>query len=612
MRKFDRLLTLDFETYYGLHYTLSKMTTEAYIRDPRFKAHMLGVKDAHENAFVVDGRDIQEWVRTVDWKRTAVLMHHAHFDGLILSHHYGVRPAFFFDTLSMARALHGTQVGGSLAKLAAHYGVGTKGRELANSKDVRDLPPQLYQSIAGYCANDVELTYRLFQQMRIGYPKRELEIIDCVVKMFTRPALHLDDALLRDYIRDEQTRKHDLLESLRETLRLPDVDAVKSMVMSNQQFADLLESRGVPAPMKVSVTTGKPTLALAKTDRGMTDLLEHPDEVVSEAAHVRLGVKSTINETRAVRMLEMGMRGPACIYLNYSGAFQTHRLSGGDKMNFQNFPSRDGKAMLRHALRAPHGTSVVACDSSNIELRCNMTAAGQWDVVRSLREGGDLYCEFAARYYGRVVTKADKLERLFGKIAILGLGYGMGDDKFRITARTQGGFELDITEAVRAVRFYRTTYPAIPRWWYFWDDIIPSLAAGRTVGMHDMGIRIHRGAIHLPTGMPLQYPDLRQDANGEWSIATRGGRSKVYGAKLVENITQALARNIVMEQTIEISKRYPVVLSVHDEVVFLCRTGGEDDAKAYAVEVMSKSPSWWPEVPLAAEASSGPTYGDAK
>lgn len=619
MPRFNTLVTLDYETFYSQSYTLKKLTTENYIRHPDFKAHMVGLKINSEPAFVVPSGDIQHALNQFDWKKTAVLMHHAHFDGLIMSHHHRTKPCMFFDTLSMARGLHGTQVGGSLAKLATHYGVGEKGRELADSLGIRDLPPGLYQRIAGYCANDVELTYALFMAMRKNFPAKEYDVIDAVVKMFTRPALELDGDELATYITEEQQRKENLLALVASRLGYADQpdgptaeDQVRSAVMSNRQFADLLELCGVEPPMKISPATGKPTLALAKSDRGMTDLLEHDDELVRDLVSVRLGVKSSINETRAIRMLEMGERGKACVYLNYSGAFQTHRLSGGDKMNWQNFPARDGKARLRHAIRAPRGTSVVACDSSNIELRVNMAAAGQRDVVESLRRGEDLYCGFASTYYRREITKADKPQRDFGKCAILGLGFGMGDEKFRTTARVRTKQIVSPEDSARTVKLYRSSYSAVPRWWYFWDDILPTLAAGRTAAMHEIGIKVQGGCIHLPTGLPLQYPELRQDSNGDWVMRTRSGWTKTYGAKLVENITQAMARNIVMEQTVTISRRYPVVMSVHDEVVFLCREGEEDEASAFAVEVMSTTPSWFPDLPLAAEAEHGKTYGECK
>lgn len=609
-QKFDTLVTLDFETYYSQQYSLRKMTTEEYIRHPDFHAQMCGIKINSEPTFVVPSGDLKHAFAQFNWRKTAALAHHAHFDGLILSHHYGVQPKHWFDTLSMARAIHGTQVGGSLAKLATHYNVGAKGKELANAMGIRDLPPALYESMAGYCANDVELTFALFLLMRNKIPKMESEVIDIVVKMFTRPTLRLDGKELKTYIEEEQKRKATLITDLQAVLGADSEDDVKDMLMSNQKFAAILEAYGVEPPMKVSPAIRKPTLALAKTDKGMTDLLEHENETVRDLAAARLGTKSTINETRAIRMMDMGSRGPACVYLNFSGAEQTHRLSGGDKMNWQNFPQAK-KARLRHAIQSPRGTKLVAVDSSNIELRVNHVLAGQRSTVDLLRAGEDLYCDFASQRYKRVITKADTQERQYGKVCHLALGYGMGDAKFATTARLWG-LKIDDGEALQTVRLYRSLYAALPRWWYAWQEIIPTLASGRTAGMHEIGIRVGGGMIQMDGFLPLRYPDLRQDADGEWTIQSRHGRTKVYGAKLVENITQWIARNIVMEQTVTIAKRFPVVMSVHDEVVYLCRDGEEDEALAFGVEVMSRSPDWFPQIPLGAEGHAATSYGDCK
>lgn len=610
MSRIDTLLTLDFETYYSQSYSLSRMTTEAYIRHPEFHAQMVGLKHNDQPTYVVPHEDIPTAFAKINWARTGVLCHNAHFDGLILSHHYKVKPRMFFDTLSMARAIRCDDVGNSLKKLAQQYGLGAKGDELASALGIKHLPPELYEKLAGYCANDVELTYALFMKLRPMFPKREYDVVDFVIKTFTRPTLELDAIELTAFIKDEQERKAKMLDHVAAKLGVSP-EETRDMVMSNAQFAGLLDAAGVEVPMKVSNATGKPMPALAKTDKGMTDLLDHPDELVSDLVALRLGTKSTINESRALRMLEMGERGPACVYLKYSGAKQTHRLSGGDKMNWQNFPARDGKARLRHAIRAPRGTRMVAVDSSNIELRVNMTLAGQLDAVAALRSGQDLYCEFATRYYGRNITKADKTERNFGKASLLGLGYGMGPDKFQFAAQAMYGVKLDAQQSERGVKMYRSTYPSVPRWWWAWNDIIPTLAAGHTAAMHDIGLRVEKGCICLDGFLPLRYPDLRE-INGEWSISGRANRSRVYGAKLVENLTQWVARNIVMGQTVEIAKRYPVVMSVHDEVVFLCRDGEHEDALAWAVEIMSRSPDWFPQVPLAAEGHAEYTYGECK
>src|SRR5687767_3387670 len=93
--KFDTVITLDFETFYGDDYTLSKMTNESYVRDPRFETIGCGVKVDHGPTVWTDEAGLRSWAATVDWSRVAVLAHHTHFDGLIFAHHYGINPAFW-------------------------------------------------------------------------------------------------------------------------------------------------------------------------------------------------------------------------------------------------------------------------------------------------------------------------------------------------------------------------------------------------------------------------------------------------------------------------------------------------------------------------------------
>ncbi len=123
------IITLDFETLFSADYTLTSMTTEEYVRDPRFGIHGFAVRwneypDAQcEDTIWYDTEMAQPGsqcvLNQVDWSRTAVLCHHTHFDGLILSYHYGIKPAFWLDTLSMARLLHGNHIKKSLKVVPA-------------------------------------------------------------------------------------------------------------------------------------------------------------------------------------------------------------------------------------------------------------------------------------------------------------------------------------------------------------------------------------------------------------------------------------------------------------------------------------------------------------
>ena len=123
-------IALDCETYYADDYTLSKMTTEAYVRDPRFETIGVGLKigDTREGRLWLEHEEFRAFAARVDWSHVGVVMHHANFDALILSHRYGVRPGFIIDTLSMARTFVPADVGGSLKRLARYFEIGEKGK----------------------------------------------------------------------------------------------------------------------------------------------------------------------------------------------------------------------------------------------------------------------------------------------------------------------------------------------------------------------------------------------------------------------------------------------------------------------------------------------------
>lgn len=371
-------ITLDFETYYASDYTLSKMTTESYVRDPRFQTIGVGIKTKDEKCWL-EAWEFRDWASKVDWSRVAVEAHHAHFDGLISSYHYGIIPAFWVCTMSMARCFVPVEVGGSLAKLSRHFGVGEKGDEVVKAfgKRRQDFTPEEWIQYGIYCMNDCELTDGLGCKMIERIPDEELVLMDMTIRAFTEPVFKLNSELLKTCIKDEKTKKIDLLMRVAQAENIPVPQAstedqvlqlVKPIFASNDKFAALLIDMGEIPPTKISVPKTKTamekaiangvdpetvepveTYAFAKTDIGMQELLENEREEIRFVAEARVGVKSTINETRAQRLYGMSLRGPATVYLRYHGA-HTSRFSGGDKSNFQNF-ERGGT--LRDCLIAP-------------------------------------------------------------------------------------------------------------------------------------------------------------------------------------------------------------------------------------------------------------------
>lgn len=410
------IVTIDFETYYDKDYSLSKMTTESYIRDPRFEVIGVGIKVNDYPTDWYSGDNPGKFLKSLDYSKRAILCHNTAFDGAILSWHFGIRPRLWLDTLSMARPLHNITVGGSLAKLVTYYGLGKKGDEVvaALGKRKKDFTEADLAQYGQYCINDVNLTKALWDKMKVGFPASELLIIDQTLRMYTEPVIELDVPLLEQHLEEVRTRKRTLISDLGHSMG--GAQAVQDMLMSNDKFAEYLKSLGVEPPTKISVKTGKESWAFAKTDKGMTDLLEHPDERVQAAVAARLGVKSTIEETRTENLIGVAKRGRLPIMLNYYGA-HTGRFSGGDKLNLQNLPSR-GNTTIRRALKAPEGHMLISCDSSQIEARTVAWVAGQTDLVQAFAEKRDIYSEFASEVYGRKVTKADTVERFVGKTCV--------------------------------------------------------------------------------------------------------------------------------------------------------------------------------------------------
>jgi DNA polymerase len=314
------ILTVDCETFYDKAYSLSKITTEAYIRDPQFQ--VIGVSVAVGGGvpawFSGTHAEIKTFLDQYDWESATAIAHNAAFDMAILNWVFDIRPKRIVDTLSMARALgHGSV---SLKNLVEHYGIGTKGTEVVNALGKRreDFTREDLQRYGEYCQNDVWVTYRLFGAMASGFPLPELKLIDLTIRMFTEPVLELDKGGLESHLWGVQRYKQTLM------LRIsPDKDTL----MSNPKFAEVLEKCGVTPPVKVSKTTGKETYAFAKSDEAFIALLEHENPDVQTLVAARLGIKSTLEETRTERFIEIAKRGAMPVPLRYYGA-HTGRWSG--------------------------------------------------------------------------------------------------------------------------------------------------------------------------------------------------------------------------------------------------------------------------------------------
>jgi len=603
------IITVDFESAYGGDLGFRTQTTEEYVRDPRFEVIGVAVQvnDGEPEWFSGSMTETATFLKQFDWENSLALAHNAVFDGFIMSHHFGIKPKGWLDTLSMGRALHGTNVGGSLAVLAEHYGIGVKGEQVKQYINYfrNTFTPEELADYGSYCKNDVTLTWDLFGHMSRGFPKTELRLIDLTIRMFTDPVLRLDEKILRDHLLKEQSRKEDLLRNFD-----------KDTLMSNPQFADLLREMGVEPPMKKSPATGKLTYAFAKTDEEFKALLEHPITAVQTLVAARLGTKSTIEESRTERFIGISQRGPMPVPLRYYAA-HTGRWGGDDKLNLQNLPRN---SPLKKSILAPDGYMMIDSDSSQIEARTLAWLAGQDDLVEAFDRGEDVYKIMASAIYGKPVSAISKDERFVGKTTILGAGYGMGAAKFQAQLKNFG-VVIELDETKRIIDTYRRTYPRITELWKAAGGILDAITGDQFTELGRGGVLKVQGnkGILLPNGLYLRYPNLRwstneEDGKTEYVYDTKKGKAtipnRIYGGKVVENVCQALARIVIGDQMLLVAKKYQVVMTVHDAIACIVPETEVERAVEYVELCMRIRPQWGPELPLNCESGSGKSYGD--
>jgi DNA polymerase I-like protein with 3'-5' exonuclease and polymerase domains len=599
------LVTLDFETYYSKEFSLSKLTTEKYIRDDRFQTIGVATKinDREVQWFPNQSNKIEDHFAGIDWNKAILVAHNAMFDAAILSWRYGVKPKIIADTMSMSRAIDGVTAKHSLKACSERHGIGVKGTEILNAlgKHLQDFTSLELKRYAQYCRNDVELTFKLFCIYAKHFNAEELEVVSTTMKMFTEPVLELDIPLLEQHLDSVVSAKEELMRAAKSN---------SEMLQSNPKFAECLKTLRVDPPMKVSPRTNKKTFAFSKSDKAMTDLLEHPNPAVQTLVAARIGVKSTLEETRTQRLLGIAKRaGVLPVPLRYYAA-HTGRWGGSDKLNMQNLPSR-GSNTIKQSIIAPDGYMLIDADSSQIEARTLAWLAGQNDLVEAFANDKDVYKIMASQIYNKPEDKITKNERFVGKSVILGSGYGMGAERFK---NQLAGFDVDIhiDQARAIINIYRETYSYIPALWREANRCLDALQRGQScnLGKHRKAIHLGNGGFYLPNGMLLTYPELEIDSDDNYSYASRNSKTKIYGGKVIENVCQALARCIISWQMVQIAKKYKIALTVHDSLVCVVREEEVQEAQEFIEGVMRTSPKWARGLPLDCESGVGKNYGE--
>lgn len=575
-----------------------------YVKDERFKVWGVGIKinDGPTEWYGEDEAEVA--ISEIDWTNVKVVCHNTPFDGYILTQYYKVSPKYFVDTAAMSRGLYPGQ-SARLKDCAVRAFPDDesmrKGEELADAKGIYDLDPELEESIAGYCIQDVDLTYAIYNAWVAHMPASEMHLIDITCRMFCKPKLIVDrEALIK--FRDDTIATNDAI------INAAGVD--RKVLSSNQQFAEYIYEIGLVPPTKRSPTTGKDIPALGKNDKAFTQM----QNMYPQFKHIwdaRTAVKSRINETRAQRFIDATHEdGTISVPLRYYAA-HTGRFGGTEKINMQNMPRN---SPLRKALCAPPGQLVFVADLSNIEARMLAWLADEDDLLEQFRNGDDIYSNLASVIYDRPINKKDDpTERFVGKTAVLGLGYGMGAPKFQATLEAGAmGPAMTFTtdEAYNVVNTYRTTYSGIP---LLWKKLELKLANTINPAYDETwhGLRFHQRKIHLPNGMALHYNNLRFEGG---KLVYDGARhiENTWGGRIAENVVQALSRIIVTDAILRIENDdtmvASVVLTVHDEIVLISQANNPDATMDRLIAHMCTNPDWAKDIPLDAEGGYDVSY----
>lgn len=637
-----KICVLDYETFWDVGHSLTKMNPIAYVMHPDTDIISCSFKFIHgkheKDAFTIFGEDkVKAFMSRIDWSEYLVVGHNlSGFDAMLASWRCNVKPKMWGCTLAMSTPIHGNDAGGSLAKLVEHYKLGVKDQTVLHQtkgKRLVDFKPSEIEDMRKYNDADSEQCWGLFKKLYPQTSKDEMRLIDMTVRMLVEPQFECDADLLIDTLNQVREEKLQMLRKIADQMGCTLIQEAEKTLASAPKFKKYLESLGVDVPMKWNTKQTRKIPALAKTDQEFLDMLEHENPMVALAAQSRLGVKSTLLETRIEKFLQAQnvCRGYLPITLKYYGAKNTGRWSGW-AYNPQNLPRVNQKHpkltdALRKSLRAPQGYKVVVADLSGIELRVNHFL---WQVPESMEafqkdpEHADLYKDFAADLYDITFESVDKQQRQVGKVAQLGLGFGSGWSTFQQVAKIMGGVDLSEAEAQRITNEWRKKYHHITRGWDRCHKHLPVMAsdsASRSP-IDPWGLCwATAGGIETPTGM-IRYPNLRflkdndDNQRGFWYGQAKGSSygQRIYAGKIDENIVQHLARNIIADNALEMLRvtGFQPANMVHDELIYVVPDSEAQGVLDELNRIMRTPTSWWPELVKWSEGDIAQTYGDAK
>jgi DNA polymerase len=639
------VVLIDFETYFNQDYSLAKMSTVEYVTDPRYEE--IGKSILHVTRPFEPVQPCFWWGDHgsylsmlqdrygKDLDGCTVVAQNAPFDGLILAIHYDIHPSYCIDTLALLRHENSRQKN-DLGTASRREGLPAKGdTSQFLGIHLEDMTGEQRLGMATYANRDAKNEWGLFVRKlpRLSRPGVELRLIQHTLELFWKPALTVDRPFATDLMAKMEGRIDEVVTP---------TGATRENISGNKSFGLLLSAALDRAGDNICKyqKAGKPRkdgtpvalLAIAKEDPQLEILQSHDSLEVRGLLAARTAIKSwPLHIGRVTSLLNQAKvrKDMIGVPLKYHGA-HTGRWSGTDDINFQNLPSRsdDLANAIRQVIVAPEGYELVVVDASQIEARGTTWIAGQDDWNEMWRDPDrDPYCEFASKMAGRAVlnTKKHKIGvpalkgwhdrmRGMGKVGVLGCGYGMGADKAIAFAEAGYGVTLTQDEAQHLVQTYRKGSPMVCRFWREVERCFKFTARYHEPQELPRGLKFHWEedgditVLTLPSGRTLKYPGVRVSVINMreqlWMPDPMRGLSRVmvWGGYLTENIVQALSRDILAEAVLATEDAgHHVALHVHDEVVAVVPEGTGGAILKDIVRIMSTSPAWGPDMPLAAE-----------
>ena len=599
---------VDVESYYDPQCTLSrdKLNYFEYLGHPLYELFGGAVSVDGADPVWMRPRRLLGYLSTLILRSRVVLVgHNAVFDVLSLKK-LGVpveKAVLLSCTQSMSRYFSPGR-SASLSAAAERFTSGKKGLELAMFKGLRweEMDDAQRTTLGNYCVNDTVLCRDIYKRLSPKLPVTEKYAIDQSIRMVTEPALDADRDLMEELLEEEK-------EEAKKIIAKGGVPV--EVLRSNVKFQKYLDDIGIPAPMKRNAK-GKLIPAFGKNDAGWSRLKsafpEHTD-----LFNARERSKSRLTETRLERFMGLAdlcdQKMP--VMIKY-GAAHTLRFGGYGGLNQQNLP-RTGR--LRNVMKAPDGYKLVVADYNAIECRVIAWLSHCKALLNAFVSGGNPYTEFGKAFYNRVVDKkTEPTYYMFCKMVVLGLQYGMSGNRLSVEAR-----ELlsDPNQAHRAHATYKQLYWQIPQFWRDLESSMKAMLSGQSMTVGYLKTEPVLRAVRLPSGRVMEWPDLRfNETSGDLVFSDNRGASmitkRIWGGSATENVTQAVARDLLVYAMYLVNQEYPrakLVLHAHDELAYLVKTA---EARAFLkllLSLMERQVPWAPGLPLKAEGSVEEVYG---